>query len=150
MSLERYNRKITKMCIRSDQKMKLRCFTQGAQQCCTSTNIPLLYQCDVNINVSLVNRLVVMWWHLQERQNFISWKESGDGGEWEPWGPNLSFLWYCYWTQKDCVSSWVKLDIMTNTHTWKQYKSKEKKPIFFLFCMCFVSCCNFFKVYIFQ
>lgn len=60
MSFKKIQQKNYKLCIRSDPKMKLGCFTQGAQQCCTSTNIPLLDQGDMNINVSLVNRLVVM------------------------------------------------------------------------------------------
>lgn len=67
------------------QRLNALVLTQGAQQRCTSTNIPFLDKGDVDVNVSLVNGLFVTWRHLQKRQNFISWEEN----EWERWDSTL-------------------------------------------------------------
>lgn len=78
------------------------CFTQGAQQRCTSTNVPFLDKGDVDVDVGLLHRLLVMWRHLQKRQNFISWEEKEDGGQWEM-RLHSSFLSNCY-----CVTCLAK------------------------------------------
>lgn len=76
-------------------------FTQGAQQCRTSTNVPFLDKGDVDVDVGLLYRLLVMWRHLQKRQNFISWE--GRRRSVRTMKPHSSFLSNCY-----CVTCLVK------------------------------------------
>lgn len=66
---------ILKLKGKKTKKWNICCITQCIQQCCTSADVPLLNEGDMDVNVCLVYGARFTWRSLQKWQNLISWEK---------------------------------------------------------------------------